>query len=78
MRESWGQETGSHFRAEESEERTGIGSPHQNVLCLHCHPWEGESGLLSTPRGCDFLQQDLGPANMTLLAPRTVLTVGAL
>ena len=33
---------------------------------------------MSPPRECDFLQQDLRPANMTLLAPRTVLRVGAL
>lgn len=52
--------------------------PHQNVLCLHCRPWEEGRGLLSPPRESDFLQQDLRPANMTLLAPGTVLRVGAL
>ena len=76
--ESWGQERASHFRAEEAEGRTGLGSPHQNVLCLYCHPWEEGRGLLSPPQESDFLQQDLRPANMTLLAPGTVLRVGAL
>ena len=48
--ESWGQERASHFRAEEAEGRTGLGSPHQNVLCLYCHPWEEGRGLLSPPQ----------------------------
>lgn len=60
-----GQERASHFRTEEAEGRTGLGSPIKVSLSVLSSLGGGRRFIVS-PRECDFLQQDLRPANMTL------------
>lgn len=73
--ESRGQESAAHFREEEAEVRTGLGSPQQNVLRLHHHPWEeGASTVHPRPHwNVTSCRQGLRPANTTFSAPRTVV-----